>query len=160
MTDPVIDTFKQEFDRFHAFLVQQIDACPSEEAWLEKTGKFAYWWHIMHALAIAEMYALPLDAPSRQHCFPLDVVRAQAEPDRAMTREEMRALAADVKAVVHAYFAAQNAGTLMEKNEGMSKRFNREATNLNALIGLIRHYCYHIGCLDSLLRARGIPGVL
>lgn len=160
MFDPVIEGFKKEFDRFHDILVQQIDACPNEEAWVEKTGRFAYWWHILHALAIVEVYALPSDAPSRQTLFPRDVVYSRAEPDRTSTREEIRLLAADIQELAHEFLASQSQQTLTAINENMSKSLGRECSNLNALIGLIRHYSYHIGCVDSLLRARGIPGLL
>ncbi|SBW04477.1 conserved hypothetical protein [uncultured delta proteobacterium] len=157
--DPVIDVFKQEFDRFHGILLQQVDACPSEEAWLEKTGKFAYWWHFMHVLSVVEYYALPLGAPSRQKYFSRDVVMFKAEPDRALTRDEVRSLAAAMQELAHAYFATQTEKTLMAKNEGASAALGKEFTNLNALIGLVRHYNYHIGCIDSILRAKGKPGI-
>ena len=160
MADPVIETFGKEFDRFHDLLLQQVDLCPSEEAWLEKTGRFAYWWHFMHVFAIIEWYTLPLGAPARQTWFPDDVVRAKAEPSRAMTRDEVRALAAAMKTLGHEYLATQSRETLMDKNEGMSKTLGREVTNLDALMGMVRHYSYHVGCVDSLLRAKGIPGVL
>lgn len=157
--DPVIETFKQEFDRFHDVLLRQIDACPSDEAWLEKTGKFAYWWHFMHVLAVVEFYALPLGAPRRQTFFSPEVVMFKAEPERAMTRDEVRSLAAAMREVAYAYFATQTEKTLMAKNEGASAALKKDFTNLSALIGLIRHYNYHVGCIDSLLRARGIPGI-
>lgn len=157
--DPVIAAFKQEFDRFHDVLTQQIDACPSEEAWLEKTGRFAYWWHIMHVLTVVEYYTLPVGVPRRQTYFPHEVVMFKAEPERTMTRDEMRSLAAAMKELAHAFFAVQTEKTLMDKNEGASAALNRECTNLYALIGLVRHYNYHIGCIDSLLRAKGIPGI-
>ena len=160
MPDFIVGTFKVEFDRFHDLLVQQIDACPDEAAWVEKTGRFAYWWHILHALALIEVYALPPGEPSRQtYCSP-EVVFAKTEPERAVTREEMRAFAADMKELAHAFFASQNESTLALTNSPMSEGLGRECTNLNALVGMVRHYCYHIGCLDSLLRSRGIPGVL
>lgn len=160
MSDPVIEGFKKEFDRFHDILVKQIDACPSEEAWAEKTGRFPYWWHILHALALIEVYALPAGAPSRQTCCPRDVAFAKAEAEKSPTREEIRSLATVMKELAYEFFASQNLQTLTAPNENMTKTLGRECTNLNALIGMIRHYTYHIGCVDSLLRARGIPGLL
>lgn len=160
MLHPVAAVFKEEFDRFHDLLAQQIDICPSEEAWNEKLGKFAYWWHLLHAFAIVELYALPPGAPSQQTYRPSDVAWAKAEPDRAMTRDEMRALAASMKELAYAFFASQNEKTFLEKNETMTARLGKEKNNMHALIGLVRHYVYHIGCIDSHLRARGIPGLL
>ncbi len=160
MSDPTINVFAAEFDRYHDLLVQQIDLCPSEEEWRRKIGRFPYWWHLLHAFAIVELYALPAGSPSRQIWQPEEVVYAKAEPTSVMTREEMRALAASMKTLAHEFFAAQSRNTLMEKNEKLSARYGRETFTLNALIGFLRHYNYHIGCLDSHLRSLGIPGLL
>lgn len=160
MTDAIVNTFKMEFDRFHDLLVQQIGNCPNQEVWNKKIGRFTYWWHLFHAFSIVEMYALPLDAPTRQTYLPRDVVFAKAEPARAMTREEMHSLAASMKELAHEFFASQSEKTLLKKNERMSKALGRDLTNLNALIGFLRHYNYHMGCIDSHLRSHGIPGAL
>lgn len=159
MTDPIIAGFREEFDRFHGLLTQQIDACPSEAAWVEKTGTTAYWTHLMHALGVAEYYALPLGGTPKQTVYSRDEVRLRAEPHRVMSRDEMRALAADIRQIAHEFFDALTVADLPKKNEGMSKALGRECTYLQAAIGLTRHYGYHIGCLDSVLRAKGLPGV-
>ena len=159
MADAVIETFRQEFDRFHDLLLQQIDACPSEEVWLSKTGVIAYWQHLMHAFAIVELYALPPGSPPRQTAYSQDEVRFGKEPHRALSRDETKALGASMKQLAREYLDSQSVTTLAEKNEGMSLSMGRDCTNIQALIGLIRHYNYHLGCLDSILRLHGIPGV-
>lgn len=159
MLDPVIECFKQEYDRFQGFLEQQIEVCPSEEVWLEKLSNIAYWQHLMHCLACTEFYARPFGAPLKQTLYPREVVRFQAEPSRAMTRDEMRALAADMKNIAHAYFETLTAASLPQKNETMSQHMGKDMTHQQAMMALIRHPAYHIGCLDSVLRAHGVPGV-
>jgi len=159
MTDPIIDVFKQEFDRFHSLLLKQVDACPSEEVWLSKTGVIAYWQHLMHAFAIVELYALPAGAPHRQTVYSQDEVRFNKEPHRPLSKDEVMVLGESMRQLAHEYFNAQSALTLAQKNEGLSLAMGRDYSNAYALTGLIRHYNYHLGCLDSILRASGIPGV-
>ena len=159
MADPIIEVFKQEFDRFHSFLVQQIDACPSEEVWLSKTGPIAYWQHLMHAFAFVEIYALPVGAPSRQTVYSQDEVRFKKEPHRALSKDEAKTLAENMEQLAHAYFDTQSAATLEQKNEGLSQNMGRDCSNIQTLIGMVRHYSYHVGCLASTLRTHGIPGV-
>ena len=160
MSDPVIAQFTAEFDRYHDLLLTQIDLCPSEEVWLSKTGVIPFWRHFMHAFGIVELYALPAGAPSRIPGYTFDEVRFKAEPQKAMTREEAKKLGAIMHTMAHEYMATQSTQTLALKNEGMTKLMGQDSTNIRALIGLIRHYTYHIGCIDSILRAHGIPGVL
>lgn len=159
MADPVIDTFRQEFDRFHNLLLQQIDACPSEEVWLSKTGAIAFWQHLMHAFAIVELYALPSGTHHRQTVYSQDEVRFKKEPHRALSRDETKALGESMKQLAYEFFETQSSATLNERNESMSLGMGKDCTNIQALIGLIRHYNYHLGCLDSVLRSHGIPGV-
>ncbi len=155
--DPIIEIFKQEFDRFHSFLMQQADLCPDEETWLEKTGACPYWWHFMHVFAVMEYYTR--GTPVHLKAYSRDEVMLKIQPERALTRDETRTLAAAVTKDVYAFFASQTEKTLAARNNAASDALGRELTNLNSLIGLVRHHTYHIGCLDSLLRAKGITGV-
>ena len=159
MSDPVIAPFKQEFDRFHEYLRQLIDACPNEAVWLEKNGSIAYWQHLMHTFACMEYYTLPVGAPRKQTRYPEDVVRFKAEPDSPMTQDEVRSLAKDMHILVHEYMARQNAQTLTQINESVLQILGRECSNLQALITLVRHATYHLGCCDAILRSHGLPGV-
>ena len=161
MQDQVIDTFRQEFDRFHAFLELHIDVCPSDDIWREKTGNFAYWQHLMHAFSCVEFYAAPLGAPSLQTIYPESMARFKntEEPQRPMTRDEMRSLATAVKKLANDFFATQSTETMPLKNDTMSKAMGKDCTNIQALIALIRHYNYHLGCCDAALRSHGLPGV-
>ena len=159
MADPVIETFRQEFDRFHGLMLQQVDACPSDEVWLAKTGRFAYWQHLMHVFAVLDFY-VGTDRAAPAHGFSEAIVKFQEEQSGPMTRDEIKALAETMKGVVYAFLKTQSAQTLTEKNEHMTAITGRESNNLNALIGLVRHYNYHIGCLDTILRQHTGVGVL
>lgn len=119
----------------------------------------AYWAHLMHVLGIVEYYSLPLGAAPKQTAYSPDEVRLKVEPHRVMSKDEMRKLAADMKELAHKFFESMTVADLPKKNEGMSRAMGRECTNIQAAIGLVRHYNYHIGCLDSIFRAKGLPGV-
>lgn len=158
MLDPVVDCFKQEFDRFHGFIEQQIETCP-DAVWVEVLGDTPYWLHMLHVLAFIEHVARPYGAPLKQTAFSGDVVRLKAKPDHVMSKADMLALAADMKAVAYAYFETQSIKTLIDKNAVLSETFGRDCTNLTALILLVRHYNYHLGCCAAQLRMHGLPGV-
>ena len=160
MPEHVIECFTQEYDRFHGLLEQQIDACPGEDVWLEKIGGIAYWHHIMHSLGCIEHCARSFGTPYTFTRYPRDVVRFRAgPPHEAMSRDEMRALAADMKKMVHEYFKTLTAESLTRKNETLSQHMGQDATHQTAILFLIRHPAYHIGCLDTVLRSHGVPGV-
>ena len=157
-TDPTIACFREEFDRFHGLLEQHIDRCP-EDLWEARAGGYPYWQQLLHAFACVELYALPEGEPSRQTRYPRAVVMLSDVPESAMTRDEMRALAADMKTLAHAFMDGQSAATLTARHEPLCRFFGREITQQFALLGLVRHACYHLGCCDAILRERGLPGV-
>ena len=158
MSDPVIQTFAEEFDRFHGLLGKLIDACP-DNLWTDNTGNLPFWVHLLHAIGSVERYAAPFDAPKQQIFFPHEVTIFKARPDRVMSKDEMRSLAKAMEKVAYDFFATQSAATLTQKNETMSRSLGKDRTNLDALIALARHPNYHLGCCDTVLRANGLPGV-
>lgn len=158
MSDPVIDCFREDFERFFSLLKQQVEVCP-DDLWATKAGGSIFWQQLLHAFACIELYALPEGEPSRQTLYPRDVVMLSATPDRTMTKAEMYSLAADVKLLADAFIAGQTAATLTARHSGLSKALGRELTNQHALLGLVRHACYHLGSCDAVLRDHGIAGV-
>ena len=158
MRDPIIACFKDEFDRFFGMLEKQIDVCPAE-LWNKKTGGYVFWQQLFHTIACVEMCALPEGEPSRQTRYEREVIMFSSTPEQGMTQEEMRDLAATMKTLAHAYIEGQTVATLTERNARMSKTLGKELTNQHALIGLIRHVCYHLGCCDAALRDHGVAGV-
>ena len=158
MNDPVIACFKSEFDRFFDMLGKQISICP-DDLWNKKVGGYVFWQHLLHVIAIVELYALPEGQPSAQTLYERDVVMLSSTAQRVMSKEEMQSLAASMKKLAHTFIDAQSVSTLTDKNVRMSNAMGKELTNQHALIGLIRHACYHLGCCDAALRDNGIAGV-
>lgn len=158
MHDPVISCFKEEFSRFFALLEKQIEVCP-DDLWRKKTAGYIFWQQLLHAIACVELYALPEGESSKQTAYERGVVMLSAIPKRHMTKKEMRGMADNMKQLAHAFIDKQTTATLTDKHARISKALGKELTNQHALIGLIRHACYHLGCCDAALRDHGLTGV-
>lgn len=157
MSDPVIQCFRDEFDRFFDLLEKQIENCP-DDLWISKAGGYLVWQQFFHSLACTLLFAGSEDVFTSLGYSP-QVIMLTHEANKAMTREQMQALAPKARQKAHAFFDGQSVATLTEKNEGLSKGLGREMTNQNAAIALIRHNCYHLGACDAVLRDNGLPGV-
>jgi hypothetical protein len=48
---------------------------------------------------------------------------------------------------------------LMRPHPVLTRFVGKDRTNVAALIAMVRHYNYHLGCCDSVLRSHGLPGV-
>lgn len=154
----LMQTFKADFDRFFGLQKQQITGCP-EEIWREKSCGYYFWQQQLHSLYCIELFALREGEAPPEIPFSPKVAMLSEEPQGHMGKAEMLALADKMEAVAHAFMASLSDADLEKKQERMSKRLGRDMNNLNALIALIRHCCYHLGCCDSVLRAHGLPGV-
>lgn len=157
MSDPIIEGFRAEFDRFFDLLEKQIETCP-DDLWTRKAGGFVVWQQFFHSLACILLFAGSEDVFTSLGYSP-QVMMLSGESDKVMSREEMRTLAQKAKQKAHAFFDGQSTATLTEKNEGLSKGLGRDMTNQTAAIALIRHNCYHLGGCDAVLRDNGLPGV-
>jgi len=158
MSDPVMRCFKDEFEKFHDLLIKQIDVCPNE-LWTKKVGGYIYWQQLFHAFACIELFALPDGQASLQTQYKREVVLLSQEPETHMTKEQLKDFAATMKNLALSFIASMNADKLHLEHAGMSKRLKTSKTNQHALIALIRHANYHLGCCDAELRRHGIPGV-
>lgn len=156
--DPMIQCFKDEYDRFAGLMEQQITMCP-EAVWMRKAGGWPFWQQIFHTVMLSEFYALAEGLPSAQDRFSPEVVMLSQEPDGCMTKEEMLALSGRMKALVHEFMGGLTVEDLTREHPRLSKVFGRSVSNQFALIGAIRHYCYHLGCCDAILRDNGLKGV-
>lgn len=157
--DPVIECFSEDFERFFGMLESQIEACP-DELWEERAGGFLYWQQLLHAFACVELYALPEDGDAlRLTGEPSGVVLLTALPEGSMSKARMRALAAKMRELARAFIAGQRKETLGLPHPALTRLLGKPKTNQHALMALIRHACYHIGCLDAFLRDHTGKGV-
>lgn len=158
MIDPTIACFREEFDRFFSLIEKQIDVCP-DSLWKQNAGGYPFWQQMLHVIACVELYALQEGEASRQTRYDESVVMLSRLPQKEMSKEDMRSLACDMKELAHAFIASQTTASLTARHSRMSRLLGTDRTNQHALIGLVRHACYHLGCCDALLREHGFSGV-
>lgn len=157
--DPVIECFREDFERFSGMLESQIDACP-DALWESRAGGYPYWQQLLHVFACMELFALPQgDGVLALSGEPLGVVMLTAAPERTISKAEMRVFAVKMREVADSFITRQNRDTLTDPHPVMTKRFGKPQTVQHALLALIRHACYHIGCLDAFLRDHTGKGV-
>ena len=156
--NPIVQAFRNDFERFFGLQKQQIAACP-DEVWLQKTTGFPFWLEQLHSIYFVGVYTLPQDAPEPACRFSRKVLMFSEEPEGSMSKDELLELAGDMERAAHAFMDSLLDADLPKQHPRMSRVLGRECTNQQALVGLIRHCCYHLGCCDAALRAHGLPGV-
>lgn len=158
MNDQIIDCFKEEFNRFFTLLEQQMDLCP-DDLWNQKAGGFIFWQQHLHTLSCTFLYSMPDGGFFESLPYKPGVLMLSEEPDFTLTKDEMRGWAQKAKSAAHEFIDRQTVSSLTGRHQLMSSLLKRELTNQSALIALIRHLCYHLGCCDTALRDRGLGGV-
>ena len=157
MFETVIKGYQSEFERFLGLLEKQIEICP-EELWSRKIGEYPFSQHVLHSLACTFLYAARSGRPFEG--LPYDPqVMMMAIPSGEIKKEEMKALAAEARTAALSFMAAQGPETLGLRHEVVSQALGRERSVNDALLSMIRHICYHLGCCDTVLREHGLPGV-
>ncbi len=158
--DKIIQCFKDDFDRFWGLMEKQIEVCP-DALWNKKGGGYVFWQQVLHSIACAELFALTgvddktvlLDKYDREIIFLLK------EPDFEVSKATMLEHARLAKAVADKFVTGLSAANLTDTQPRLSKTFGREQTMQNAVMALIRHCNYHLGCCDAVLRENGVKGV-
>lgn len=159
MAESVIENFKKDFDMFWGLLEMQTARCP-DDLWVKKAGGFLFWQQMLHAVAVAELFALPEGAPSLQTVYDRGVILLASVPETTMSKEDLHALAQSIQPVVHAFMERQTVASLGQKHAKLSAMFGKDITNQSAVTLLIAHLAYHVGACDAIFRDNGIPGVL
>ena len=160
MPDPIIACFQEEFERFFDLSLTQIEVCP-ESLWQGVSGGFPFWQHHVHTFSCVEhMYVPPRSedfAPLAFH--PRQVVMLSKDPGPAVSKRDVLAYAAMTKALALEFMSGLDAGRLALRHDRMSAILGKERTVQHALIGMVRHANYHLGCCDAVLREHGLAGV-
>ena len=173
MNDHAIACFQEDFERFHDLCVAQIDACP-DELWLQKCGGYPLWQQFLHSFACIELlYVPPMPneplVPEQEFAAKTglafgcgcdrETLLLMREATVTLSKAEMRAYAGKMKALALAFLGSLDASRLGEPHEQLSAALGKPRTVQHALLGMVRHACYHLGCVDAVLRDRGLPGV-
>ena len=160
MPDPIIACFQEEFERFFALCLTQIEVCP-EPLWQGSSGGFPFWQHHVHMYSCIEhMYVTPQFKISASLAFhPSQAVMLSKDSGPAVSKRDVLAYAATTKALALEFMGGLDMGQLTLRHDRMSAMLGKERTVQHAVIGLVRHVNYHLGCCDAVLREHGLAGV-
>jgi len=156
--DPVVQCFADEFERFHNFLLQQIEVCP-QEVWQSKNGGYYFWQEQVHAFYCVQLYALPDGQAEDDFGIGRNAALLREEYPKAISKQEVLEIAGKMKAMAYAFMEKITQADLLRPHPVLTRFLGKDRTNVAALIAMVRHYNYHLGCCDSVLRSYGLPGV-
>ena len=158
--EPVIQCFKEEFERFWGLLEKLVEVCP-EDLWGKKAGGDVFWQQIWHAMAIAEVNTvedLAVKIPAIDQ-YSREVALLSKTLDRVPGKAEILEHGRRIKQQALAYYDSMTVASLTQEHPAMTKRLRGPHTRQHAALALIRHVNYHIGACDAILREYGHPGV-
>lgn len=132
-------------------LANEIEACP-DSLWGERAGGFRFFQQILHALCGLEFWTRTAPAEfkepfSDRALYP----ELDGEPEGSATKAELRDYAARVRAQALALVRGQDDAWLASPSA-----LHGGVSNLDIIVGQIRHLMYHAGHCDAALRERGI----
>lgn len=150
----IIKTSKTQFFLSFSMLENLIEECP-DEVWNIKAGGFVFWQQILHTLTGANFWmrqpeSIFTEPFSERKVYP----ELENEPIGNITREEMLEYKEQVKNLCIKFFEKNDDVWLLEKSHIYDK-----ISNMDVVIGQIRHIQYHIGHCNSILRERGLKAV-
>ena len=156
--DPVVQCFADEFERFHTYLLQQIEMCP-QELWQSKNGGYYFWQEQVHVFYCVQLYALP--EGQEEECFGMEkkALMLKEEAPSPLSKQEVLEIAGKMKAMANVFLGRMTQADFMRPNPALTRYAGKERPNVAALIAMVRHYSYHIGSCDAMLRSHGLPGI-
>ena len=155
----VTDSLKATFDRGWGFLTQIIDVCP-DAVWTKKAGGFVFWQQLYHCFACVDYFLMPKDGTLDAGSCGMEIAMLKTEPKTALSKEEVKAYAAKMKAKADAWIATLDDATLSKEHEGFTSRRGSSVCNAMLLGIMSGHSSYHIGSCDAILRDNGEKGVM
>ncbi len=158
MSDKIMNAFKDEFDRFLGLMELQIDRCP-EDLWLKKCGDYPFSQQVLHTLACSLMFSARQGEAFEGLPYSRAEIMLTADPAREISKDELRGRIPRARSSAHDFLDSLTISDLMARHAVSSAAMGSERTNFQAVLGLIRHICYHLGCCDAALRYNGVKGV-
>ncbi len=150
----IIKTNKTQFFLSFSMLENLIEECP-DKVWNIKAGGFVFWQQILHTLTGTNFWMRQTESNftepfSERKVYP----ELDNEPIGNVTREEMLEYKELVKNLCIKFFEKKDDVWLLEYSHIYDK-----ISNMDVVIGQIRHIQYHIGHCNSILRERGLKAV-
>lgn len=158
MTKTTVTALTKPIFLAHGMLGQFIEACP-DDLWTQNFGGWPIWQQVYHAYSACDYFVQPKNGTPLTPLCPDNVAGLNTPGTQPVSKDQMRAFAANAKKQVEAYVDSLNDGMLAEINEGFSARRGMDFDHATTLAMLAGHALYHLGSCDAGLRERGLPGI-
>jgi hypothetical protein len=128
-----------------------VESCP-DELWLAGDGSSMPVWQIVyHTCAGAWVWFRPAGEPFTEPPMGGAVAELETPAERGLSKAEVRAFAAEAKRRAERFLAAAGCDWITAPYSHYSKM-----SNLDVVIGQVRHLQHHIGYCNRILSAHGV----
>lgn len=126
-----------------------------DEIWNMKRGGFVYWQQILHAITGSLFW---LRTERQEFIEPFSELKVYPElekdPENTLSKQQLAGLLQDLYTTATRFFNEIDSSALLSHSVLYEK-----ITNLDVVLGQIRHLQYHIGHCESILRDTGIQDI-
>ena len=158
MSQAIVQNQRGNFDFAFSLLMQFIDVCP-DDTWAKKFGGWPIWQQVYHALNAVDFFISEPGAEPVKGLVAKEVGSLSVVGDTPVSKADMKAFAAKVKAAADGYMNALSDADLTQKAAGASARMGRDTLHATVVALSIGHIFYHLGSCDAALREQGLKGV-
>jgi len=142
---------KDNFEPCFEMLTDIIKQCP-EELWAASNEHSPVWQNIFHTLAGTWIWFRPAGQPFQEPPLGKEIAELEIVPHQAMTKQEVLDFAGEAKARADLFFGiAADEDSLIAPYSFYSK-----LTNLDVIMGQIRHIQHHVGYCNKILGEMGV----
>ncbi|GAB6091692.1 hypothetical protein [Spirochaeta dissipatitropha] len=131
-----------------------IDHSPNE-IWNMKKGGFVFWQQILHAITGSLFW---LRTGEQEFAEPFSELKVYPElekdPENYLSKTQLENLLQELHELAAKFFRNIDSAALLAPSE-----IYRNITNLDVILGQIRHLMYHIGHCESILRDTGVQAL-
>lgn len=159
MSQVIVQNLKNPLDRVSGMLEQFLEVCP-DNVWNKTFGAWPVWRQWYHVFGSIDFFVGQDGGAATPAPLGPDAGHLSAEyTGPALTKDQAKTFMGAAQKTVDAYFAGLTDASLVEKNQGMSKRMGADITHAVTASMLAGHAFYHLGCCDAALREAGLKGV-
>ena len=131
-----------------------IDMTP-DDVWNQKKGGYVYWQQIVHAITGSLYWLRTKNSEFSEPYSELNIYpELEKDPENNLTKTQVQELNQQAIDLADEFFTNISENDLLEKSVIYDK-----TTNIDVVLGQVRHLHYHIGHCDSILREMGIKEI-
>ena len=152
--DTFLNLLKNQFITCSSMLEKIIDICPAE-LWDSKKSGFVFWQQLLHTFAGMQFWLREentefVEPFKDRNVYP----ELEKDPENSLSKDDIRKCGNDAKVIGENWFKGKDDDWLK-----LPSKIHNKITNLDVIIGQIKHMMYHIGHCEAIFRENGIkPG--